>query len=161
MKNNLLFIVFVCLGVFTSFSQTIEKQQINKVLTEWHKAAADANFDAYFGKMTKDAVFIGTDASENWQNKDFKEYCKPYFDNGKAWSFTAIERNVYNKDKNIAWFDELLKTQMGICRGSGVVKKVNGQWKIAHYVLSITIPNEKIKEVIVLKKEEKTTLKNK
>jgi len=160
MKNNLLFIFCLCLGMFYSFSQT-KKEQINTVVTAWHQAATDANFDAYFGKMTNDAVFIGTDASENWKNKEFKEYCKPYFDNGKAWNFTAIERNIYSTEKNTAWFDELLNTQMGICRGSGVVKKVGGQWKIAHYVLSITIPNEQIREVILLKKDEKRTVENK
>nr|WP_245987153.1 nuclear transport factor 2 family protein [Maribacter vaceletii] len=150
----------MCLGMFYSFSQT-KKKQINALVTAWHQAAADANFDAYFGKMTNDAVFVGTDATENWQNKEFKEFCKPYFNNGKAWSFTTIERNIYSTEKNIAWFDELLNTQMGICRGSGVVNKVGGQWKIAHYVLSITIPNEKIKEVVLLKKVEKTALEHK
>jgi hypothetical protein len=40
---------------------------------------------------------------------------------------------------------------MKLCRGSGVVKKINGQWKIAHYVLSMTIPNDIIREVVPLK----------
>jgi ketosteroid isomerase-like protein len=34
------------------------------LLDSWHKAAAEAKFDAYFDKMTEDAVFIGTDATE-------------------------------------------------------------------------------------------------
>jgi hypothetical protein len=42
---------------------------------------------------------------------------------------------------------------MEICRGSGIMEKVNGIWKIKHYVLSITIPNNKVSDVIVLKKE--------
>jgi hypothetical protein len=29
-----------------------------------------------------------------------------------------------------AWFDELLDTQMKICRGSGILVKENKQWKI-------------------------------
>jgi hypothetical protein len=37
-----------------------------------------------------------------------------------------------------AWFDELLNTQMKICRGSGVLVKIDGKWKIKHYVLSMT-----------------------
>jgi hypothetical protein len=31
-------------------------------------------------------------------------------------------------------------TQMKICRGSGVVEKINGIWKVKQYVLSVTVP---------------------
>ena len=69
--------------------------------------------------------------------------------------FTAVARNIYvDEALNIAWFDELLSTWMKICRGSGVLKKTDGgQWKIVHYVLSITIPNDNVKEVVQLKAE--------
>lgn len=131
-----------------------EKETIDTMLVSWHKAAADADFDAYFGMMTEDAVFIGTDATENWQNAEFKSFSKPYFDKGKAWSFTTLERNIYlDTNGDTAWFDEHLDTQMGICRGSGVVKKENGVWKVKHYVLSIAIPNENVKDVTAMKKE--------
>ena len=142
--------------VFLLFSITIsaqEKSNIDTVLTQWHKAASEANFEEYFGLMTKDGVFIGTDATENWQNKDFRAFSKPYFDRGKAWNFKTLERNIYTEENsNIAWFDELLATQMGICRGSGVLQKTEDGWKIAHYVLSITIPNESVQEATALKK---------
>jgi len=144
------------------FRLSQSKTEINAVLDAWHKAAADAKFDEYFSKMTNDAIFIGTDPTENWQNKEFKEFSKPYFDKGKAWSFTALERNVFMSEYgDIAWFDELLDTQMELCRGSGVVKKVGAEWKIAHYVLSIAIPNDNVKEVVGLKKEFDSILKSK
>lgn len=128
------------------------KNLINKSLDNWHKAAAEANFNEYFDLMTKKGVFLGTDATENWQNEAFRAFSKPYFDNGKAWSFTSVERNIYlYKDNKIAWFDELLDTQMKLCRGSGVMKLEDGKWKIAHYVLSITIPNKNVGEVVKLK----------
>ncbi|WAC01187.1 nuclear transport factor 2 family protein [Lacinutrix neustonica] len=128
------------------------KAETNRVLDQWHKAAAEANFDNYFSLMTSDGVFIGTDASENWKNEAFRAFSKPYFDKGKAWSFTAIDRNIYiDNDKTTAWFDEILETQMKLCRGSGVLKLENNQWKIAHYVLSITIPNEKVSEIVKIK----------
>jgi ketosteroid isomerase-like protein len=143
--------------LFLLFSLNIaaqEKSNIDKVLTQWHQAAADANFDKYFSLMTKDGVFIGTDATENWQNDDFREFSKPYFDQGQAWNFTTLERNIYNDENSkTAWFDELLDTQMGICRGSGVLLKTKDGWKITHYVLSVTIPNENVEEVTQLKKE--------
>lgn len=131
-----------------------EKNAIDNMLVAWHKAAAEANFDAYFGKMTDDSVFIGTDATENWQLTAFKAFSKPYFDRGKAWSFTTLERNIYVDDsQDTAWFDEHLKTQMGICRGSGVVKKEGDVWKVKHYVLSIAIPNENVSEITAMKRK--------
>lgn len=144
------------------FRLSQSKTEINAVLDAWHKAAADAEFDAYFSKMTDDAIFIGTDAVENWQNKEFKAFSKPYFDKGKAWSFTALERNVFlSAYGDIAWFDELLDTQMELCRGSGVVKKVGDTWKIAHYVLSIAVPNDNVKEVVTLKRQYDSIVKSK
>lgn len=128
------------------------KNNINASLDLWHKAAAEANFDNYFNLMTKDGVFIGTDATENWQNEAFKTFSKPYFDKGKAWSFTPLDRNIYvSENQKLAWFDELLDTQMKLCRGSGILKFEDNQWKIAHYVLSIAIPNENVTEVVKIK----------
>ncbi|WP_163416870.1 nuclear transport factor 2 family protein [Flagellimonas sp. HSM57] len=158
MKNSITFLVVLICG-FMAKAQTNEKSSIDNVLNAWHLAAASADFDAYFDKMTEDGVFIGTDATENWQNEAFKAFSKPYFDKGKAWNFTAVERNIYVDDSNeIAWFDELLDTQMKLCRGSGVVKKINGDWKIAHYVLSIAVPNENVSELIQIKKEKDSLL---
>jgi len=134
------------------FAQKKDKVLIKKTLDDWHAAAGSADFDAYFGLMTDDAVFIGTDAGENWQRDEFLVYAKPHFDKGKAWNFTAVERNIYmNDEASIAWFDELLDTQMKICRGSGVLIKVDGTWKIAHYVLSIAVPNENVDELVKIK----------
>lgn len=149
--KSLLILLFISCTI--AFGQDSEKQKIHNVLDAWHKAAAKADFDNYFGKMTPKGVFLGTDATENWQNEEFKTYAKPHFDKGRAWNFTAVERNIYlNERKDFAWFDELLDTQMKLCRGSGVLQKVDGTWKIAHYVLSIAVPNENVSELIALKK---------
>ena len=131
-----------------------DKMEIGNILDTWHRAAGNADFDAYFNLMTSDAVFIGTDASENWQIEEFKVYAKPHFDRGKAWNFKAVERQVYiDTEGNYAWFDELLDTQMKLCRGSGVLRKESGEWKIAHYVLSLVVPNENVSEIILMKQE--------
>jgi hypothetical protein len=129
-----------------------EEQKTDKLLTDWHKAAATANFNNYFGALTDDAIFIGTDATEYWNKTQFEAYAKPHFDKGKAWSFTTLKRNIYfSSDNKMAWFDELLDTQMKICRGSGVLVKTEQGWKIKHYVLSMTIPNENVNEVVKIK----------
>ena len=141
-------------------SDVVVKGNINETIDNWHKAAATANYEAYFDLMTDDAIFIGTDATENWSKKAFQEYAKPHFNKGKAWSFTTLERHVFtDKSGKIAWFDELLDTQMKICRGSGVLVKVNKQWKIKHYVLSMTIPNGNSSEAMKIKQSEDLIIK--
>ncbi|MFT5863658.1 MAG: ketosteroid isomerase-like protein, partial [Flavobacteriales bacterium] len=111
-----------CAAQIATGASSETSSTIDQLLVSWHKAAADADFDTYFGMMTDDSVFLGTDTTENWQNYEFKAFSKPYFDKGKAWSFTTLERNIYIANTgNMAWFDEHLDTQMGICRGSGVL----------------------------------------
>ncbi|WP_284650871.1 nuclear transport factor 2 family protein [Flavobacterium terrisoli] len=150
MKKVLFLAFFFSLSM--AKAQRIDLENINSVLDTWHKSAAEANFKDYFNAMTDDAIFIGTDATENWDKKAFQAFAKPYFDRGKAWNFTALERHIYfSKDGKTAWFDELLNTQMKICRGSGVMALVDGQWKIKHYVLSMTVPNDNTDEVVKIK----------
>jgi len=138
------------------------KIEVNSILIDWHRAASEADFDGYFGKMDSISIFIGTDASENWTKEKFKSFSKPYFDKGKAWDFKTLERNIYvNKSENFVWFDELLTTWMGTCRGSGVLERKNNTWKIKHYVLSVSIPNDDIRDIIAIKKVNDSLLQQK
>jgi len=158
MKNPFIVFIFLIFLSACDFSVEIntgkdreqDRNSFAKTLDDWHQAAANADFDAYFSWMDDDAVFVGTDASEVWNKKEFMEFSKPYFDQGKAWSFKKINRNIYWDESHpkIAWFDETLDTWMGVCRGSGVLVKINNKWLIKHYVLSMTIPNDKVKEVM-------------
>ena len=153
-------LTFVFLLLFSSLhAQQAEKKAIENVLDAWHKAAANADFNAYFDLMAGESVFVGTDAAEHWNKQDFMTFSKPYFDKGKAWDFKAVERHVFiDKTGEIAWFDELLDTWMQLCRGSGVLIREGGKWKIAHYVLSMTVPNENVDGAIALKKEKDSIL---
>lgn len=129
-----------------------EKRAIGTMLDQWHTAASKADHKTYFGMLSTDSHYIGTDATENWDKKAFDAFAKPYFDKGKAWDFKAVERNIYfSKDGKVAWFDELLDTWMKGCRGSGVLEKDGNTWKIKHYVLSMTVPNDAIDKVLPFK----------
>ena len=155
---TLIVLFFSCKVIPTNISKEQQKSiksDINLVVNNWHKAATEANFDNYFDLMDNVSVFIGTDASENWSKEQFKAFSKPYFDKGKAWDFKTIERNIYtNKTGDFVWFDELLNTWMGTCRGSGVLEKKDNVWKIKHYVLSVSVPNDDINKVIkIIKKD--------
>ena len=155
---------FLCILLTACNNQTTtdigaETKKINTALDAWHGAAARADFNNYFQYFSEDAVFIGTDATENWHKKEFGAFAKPYFDKGKAWSFTPLERHIFfDKTGQTAWFDELLNTQMKICRGSGVLEKINKEWKIKQYVLSMTMPNDKIEDVLKLKSVEEDSI---
>jgi uncharacterized protein (TIGR02246 family) len=128
----------------TPAASTTPTAAVNAVLDDWHKAATQADEARYFGHFTPDAVYLGTDATERWTRDEFRAWAKPYFSKGKAWSFTAVSRHVsFSKDGAVAWFDEALSTpNMGPARGSGVLVKDGGTWKIAQYNLSIPIPND-------------------
>lgn len=129
-----------------------EIKRIAALLDTFNAAAARADYTAYFNCFGKDAIFIGTDATERWSKDSFAVWAKPFFDRGRAWNFTSIERHIYpSGDSTTAWFDELLNTQMKICRGSGVVVKTNNEWKIQQYVLSATIPNGILDTVVLMK----------
>jgi len=129
-----------------------EKTEISAMLDAFNVAAAKADYTGYFNFFADESTFIGTDATEIWNKKEFMVWAKPYFDKKKTWNFKALKRNIYfSKDGKLAWFDELLDTQMKICRGSGVVEKINGSWKVKQYVLSVTVPNEVVDKVVVEK----------
>ena len=120
---------------------------VNEFVNNWHMNATEAD-EAYFEKIDDNGIYIGTDATELWTKDEFYTWSKKYFDNGKAWSFTTLERNVYfSNDGLFVWFDELLDTGMGNCRASGVLIRKANSWKIKHYHLSITIPNESVEQV--------------
>lgn len=126
-------------------------KDINQLMVTWHKAAATADEDIFFGSMTSDGIYIGTDATERWTRDEMKEWSKPYFDKESAWSFTTKSRNVdVSEDGQIAWFDELLDTWMGDCRASGVLRLTEDGWKIAHYHLSIAVPNDQVNDYLEL-----------
>jgi len=147
-----LFTIFLFSCTSTPVDKALEEKKINVALDTWNQDAAKANYTRYFNFLTDDAVFIGTDANENWVKKDFMVWAKPYFDKGKAWNFTALQRHIFfNESGTLAWFDELLNTQMKICRGSGVLVKIGPDWKLKQYVLSMTVPNDSMAGAIRIK----------
>ncbi len=119
------------------------------MLDNWHKAATLADEDVFFGSMTEDCIYLGTDKTEKWKRDELREWSKDYFDRESAWAFEPFDRQIYI-DRKVAWFDEKLDTWMGECRGSGVVVLTEEGWKLKHYNLAVTVPNEKIQDFIQL-----------
>ncbi|MBK5258058.1 MAG: nuclear transport factor 2 family protein [Thermoanaerobaculia bacterium] len=125
-----------------------DRAAINTVIDDWHQAASVADESRYFEHMTTDAVFMGTDATERWDLAAFRAFAHPHFAKGTAWTFKPRGRNVMVHGE-VAWFDEVLDSaSYGECRGTGVLRREGGRWKIAHYNLTIPIPNDLAKEVV-------------
>jgi ketosteroid isomerase-like protein len=121
-----------------------ETAAVSAILDAFHAAAAKADEAAYFGLLAPNAVFIGTDATERWDKETFRGFVHPYFAKGQGWTYTPRDRHVdFSQDGRVAWFDELLDSaKYGECRGTGVLEKGEGGWKITQYHLTIPMPND-------------------
>ncbi|HMQ48833.1 MAG TPA: nuclear transport factor 2 family protein [Saprospiraceae bacterium] len=134
-------------------TQPDDQALIHQLMDAWHHAAAVADEDVFFGSMTEDGIYLGTDASERWLRDELKAWSAKYFERESAWAFTPSNRVIYfSNDGQTAWFEELLATWMGTCRGSGVLSKTDAGWKIRHYNLAIAVPNEKVDGFLELMK---------
>lgn len=141
--------------VIAIFSATVtasdEEFAVSQVLDDFHKAASEAEGERYFSLLADDAVFIGTDATERWNKKQFLSFAQPYFSAGKGWTYVPKDRHISFTDvsSDIAWFDELLDNEnYGECRGTGVLVKTSAGWKVSQYHLTIPIPNNVTEAVV-------------
>ena len=143
--------ILISLGTNAQIPILDARKEINKLIDDWHVAAAEANAEQYFGSMTETSRFLGTDPSERWTKAEFMTFAQDAFSHGRTWDFTPSERKLtVERGLEFAWFDENLDTWMGPCRGSGVLVKTDDGWKIEQYNLAILIPNHKVTEYLDL-----------
>ena len=162
MRHGLLFPAFVvtalsaCATLPRSLHPEEELPAINRAVDTWHQAASKSDEETYFSLFAPEAVFLGTDASERWTLSEFRAFAHPYFAQGKGWTFVPRARHVsVSEDGATAWFDEALDSaSYGDCRGTGVLRKVGGAWRIAQYNLTIPIPNALAKQVVRMIREQ-------
>ena len=134
----------------TADGQSSETEPIEAVLDDFHAAASEADGERYFSHLTPGSVFIGTDATERWTKEEFEAFADPFFSQGTGWTYRPRDRHVIlGSEGTIAWFDELLDSDSyGECRGTGVLQRLGGEWKIEQYHLTIPIPNSLAKAFI-------------
>ena len=147
-STNVLKAIVVSLALLPAISLADnQRAAIDALIDGLHQDAHEGNFHTYFDRYTPDAVFLGTDKSERWTIDQFKVYAEPAFDDGHGWTYSVKERN-WEGEGSTRWFDEvLLNEKLGHCRGTGVVELINGEWKIAHYALTMLVPNDIAAEV--------------
>ena len=137
----------VLLALLILSQNTWAQEKLDVLLNGLHQDAHEGNYETYFERYTSDAVFLGTDKTERWTIQEFKEYAKPAFADGHGWTYEVVERN-WEGSGDTRRFDEILfNEKYGHCRGTGVVELINGEWKIAHYSLTLLIPNDIAAEV--------------
>jgi ketosteroid isomerase-like protein len=123
---------------------------VGAVLDQLHAAASAADFDRYFGLYARNAVFLGTDATERWTLDEFKDYARGPFSEGRGWTYAVLERHIaVSEHGHTAWFDERLDNAfLGETRGSGVLVQDGDAWKVAQYNLTIPVPNDLAAEFV-------------
>ena len=147
-STNVLKAIVVSLALLPAMSLADnQRAAIDALIDGLHQDAHEGNFHTYFDRYAPDAVFLGTDKSERWTIDQFKVYAEPAFEDGHGWTYSVKERN-WEGEGSTRWFDEvLLNEKLGHCRGTGVVELIDGEWKIAHYALTMLVPNEIAAEV--------------
>ena len=127
----------------------LRASEVDAVLNDWHMAASEADEERYMGHFAPNARFLGTDATERWSLEEFQAYVHSYFSRGRGWTYIPSERHVaLSPGGRVAWFDELLHSEgYGELRGTGVLVRTRGEWKIAQYSMTFTVPNDVAGEV--------------
>jgi len=73
---------------------------------------------------------------------------QPAFARPVAWAFTPLHRHVqFSQDRAFIWFDEQVRSSMGILQASGVIRPAADRFEMVHYQLSIAVPNDVIPQV--------------
>ncbi|QDU65943.1 nuclear transport factor 2 family protein [Engelhardtia mirabilis] len=130
-------------------SASADLAAIGAVLDDFHAAAAAADFERYFGHLAPGALFVGTDAAEVWTVEEFQAYAKPHFDAGRGWTYAAQNRHVDPiGGDGAAFYEDLVSAKYGHLRGSGALVRIDGEWRIVHYVMSFAVPNELAPELV-------------
>ena len=126
------------------------RARIDAVLDEFHAAAAAADEGRYFATLAQSVVFLGTAPGERWERDAWREFVHAYFSRGKGWTYLPSNRSVaVSDDHRIAWFDEtLMNEQLWACRGTGVLRQEQADWRIEQYNLMIPVPDELAPELV-------------
>lgn len=129
---------------------------VEELLDKLHASADSARFEEYFSCYHAQARFLGTDGSENWDMKSFREYALPHFMSGRAWSFHPCpgsrilnffpSAEAASLGNGFVCFDEKLTGGGVECfsRGSGTViyDPLAKKWLVMTYHLVFPIPND-------------------
>lgn len=126
---------------------------VAEMANRWHRAAARGDSATFFGLMTEDATYVGTDKTEDWSVEEFRTFAGPYFAQGSGWDFrrVAFTGRFDENHAGVAHWHETLDTWMGPCWGTGVAKRgPDGRWKVWHYTVNVAVDNDRMPDFLKL-----------
>lgn len=115
----------------------INSKEIRTVVERWTTAIQQKNMDEILQNHTEDILMF--DVPVPLQSKGLKQYKETWnlffqYSNGGKYSFQLEEFQIHASD-SIAYCTALIKLSKGTtpqCRLTIGLKKINGQWMIAH-----------------------------
>lgn len=158
--RHLLFLTMLFSVNVLANDRETELMSVGAVIDSFHDAAAHGDKARYLDQLSDDAVFMGTDEWERWpKHPDFVAYVNSRFRDGSGWTYQSVERTInISESSDIAWFDEVIVSEPnGRFRGTGVLRRQDGKWKIAHYAMSFLILNENWDDVVELARKTRET----
>jgi len=127
-------------------SPEIDLQSAVKILDEVHTSFNKKDTAGMYRNYTNKSEFYGTDATENWDMTDFKEYMLKYISSpGKGPNYRIVWRKLTpSSDGNVLWGVEELdypSLKMPV-RSTVVLEKIDGSWKVQLQQWHFLIKNE-------------------
>lgn len=122
---------------------------VHALMTDWHAAAARGERETVLTALADDMIYIGTDARQRMT----LPMIKSKWGNGNTplWTYRLIGRDVtLSADKEMAFFDESLNTEVGPCTATGIARLTPDGWRIVRYHLSIALPEERREDYMKL-----------
>ncbi|HEY0908425.1 MAG TPA: nuclear transport factor 2 family protein [Candidatus Paceibacterota bacterium] len=105
------------------------------------QAAASKDVPLLLESFTSDGIFVGTDDTEYWSIGALADTLAK----SNGWRMSSIDLKIkkVGDHPGVAFFHETLNHEdYGPMRGSGtLVKCPGGEWRIAQYALSVSVPN--------------------
>ncbi|QBF81947.1 hypothetical protein EXU30_03965 [Shewanella maritima] len=126
-----------------------DRQLINSLLNQLHESAETADWHLYFSLYHDQAVFIGTDATERWDMKLFRQYAEKT----QGWRYELQSRKLIKVGDTVVFDEQLYSESYGVSRGTGAMVWTPQGWKVLQYHLSFPIPNDKAKRITSLIKQ--------
>jgi len=141
------FLSLILLVLPTSAQQPVD--EVNAVLDRWHKSSGEVKYGPFLNVIASDGVILGTDHDERWDKAHVDKFGNQYFNPKNAWTYKYDNRLMhFNADSTTAWFDETFKINTKSFRGVGVLSKLDNEWKLRQYSMSMSVPYEDVKSAV-------------
>ncbi len=113
-----------------------------RVLRGLHRAATAADGERFFAAFAPEAMIFGSTARLTLAR--YRALREPYLARGQGLPSTPIEQKVYlSASGDLAWFEELVEVfEHDRLRGTGVLRRIDGAWKLVHYSAMILVPRQ-------------------